>query len=958
MSEHPEIPKLKVTRSSSVVLKPVLGVLIFFALTTPALAQTGVYTWRNDIGRTGQNLNEHILTPANVNSASFGKLFSIPVDGHIYAQPLYVPGVSIPGLGQHNVLYVATQHDSVYAFDADSAAGNNANPLWQANLLDPRRGAAPGATTEPSYDASQVDVVPEIGITGTPVIDAATGTLYVVAKSSELGAVVQRLHALDITTGAERAGSPVMIQASVPGTGNGSVDGVLNLDPRWAHNRPGLLLLNGVLYVGFGSHGDNGPWHGWILSYDAATLAQKGVYCPTPNGIGSGFWMSGSGLAADVMDPVNHPFGRMFVATGNGSFNASPPFDNTQNFSDDVLNLDLGNGQPRVVDSFTPFSEEEINWSDEDLGSGGVLVLPDQAGDHPHLLVEVGKQGIIYLVDRDNMGAFTRGEDRIVQRLTGQVRGLWSTPAYWNGNVYFGGANDTLKSFSLVDGFLSWTPSASSAEAIGYPGASPAISADGNANGIVWTVDSAGFGFGGRAILTAHDADNVARTLYSSNENPDRDDPGAAIKFVVPTVVNGKVYVGGNRVVSVFGLLNSSQPTAATPAFDPGPRSFSGSLTVSITDSSPGVSIYYTTDGTVPTQNSSLYSAPVSITSTTTFSAFATSPGYLPSPVASAVFRHASQTPAPVFSATGGVYSSPQQIALTDGAAEATIYYTLDGSVPDRNSAIYRDPILISSNTTISALAIAPGLNDSMITTATYSFSGSTPVIDFSNGFSTSGGNSGEHPRMVLNGSTRLDDIRLQLTDGGYFEAGSGFYANPVDIRSFTTDFSFQISYAGADGFTFAIQGNGPNALGSNGGSLGYGDGDIPGIRNSVALKFDVYSNDGEGDDSIGLFTNGSRPSWPGLDLRSAGIDLRSGDTMQVHLTYDGAVLAMTLTDGVTYASYSTSFMVDIPGVVGSSNAYVGFTGATGGQTASQKIINWIFSKPAAPSNSGSNNPN
>lgn len=347
----------------------------------------------NDIGRTGQNLTEQTLTPGNVNSTSFGRLFGIAVDGQVNAQPLYVSGVQIPGRGTHNVLYVATEHDTVYALDADNRDGQNATPLWQASMLDPSRGAAPGATTEASADASQVDIVPEIGITGTPVIDANAGTIYLIAKSWENNAVVQRLHALDITTGAERTNSPVLIQASVPGTGNGSVDGVLNLDPRWAHNRPGSLLLNGVLYAGFGSHGDNGPWHGWILSYDASTLTQRGVYCPTPNGIGSGFWMSGAGLAADVIDPNGQPFGRMFVATGNGSFNARPPFTQDRNFSDDVLHLDLANGRPTVVDSFTPFSEAEINWSDEDVGAGGVLVLPDQPGGHPHLLVEVGKQG-------------------------------------------------------------------------------------------------------------------------------------------------------------------------------------------------------------------------------------------------------------------------------------------------------------------------------------------------------------------------------------------------------------------------------------------------------------------------------------------------------------------------------------------------------------------------------------
>ncbi len=918
------------------------------SLALPAFAGgAGVYTWRNDIGRTGQNPNETILRAENVNTDSFGKLFSLPVDGQVYAQPLYVPNLNIPGRGTHNVLFIATEHDSVYAFDADSDSGDNANPLWQASMLDASRGAAPGATTEASADASQVDIVPEIGITGTPVIDGSTGTLYVVAKSWENYSVVQRLHALDITTGAERPNSPVPIQASVPGNGNGSVDGVLRLDPRWANNRPGLLLLNGLVYIGFGSHGDNGPWHGWILSYDAATLQQRGAYCPTPNGIGAGFWMSGAGLAADVVDPGSQPFGRMFVATGNGSFNATPPFSNGQNFSDDVLRLDLTNGQPTVVDSFTPFSEAEINWSDEDLGAGGVLVLPDQPGDHSHLLVEVGKQGIVYLVDRDNMGAFTTGEDKIVERLTGQVRGLWSAPAYWNGHVYFAGANDNLKSFSMTNGFLSWTPVSSSTEAIGYPGASPAISADGNTNGIVWTVDSTGFSFAGRAILAAHDANDVSHTLYSSDQNPDRDNPGGAIKFVVPTIVNGRVYVGGDRIVSVYGLLNSWQPTAAPPSFSPGSQSFTDSITVAMSNPSPGTSIYYTTDGSAPNLNSTLYTGPIKVASTTTIIAFAAGSGYSPSGTSSAAFVQELQAPAPMLSVAAGSYSSSQRITLTHSAPNAIIYYTLDGTTPSSSSSVYRDPIMITNDCTVNAIAVVEGFTTSAVASAHYAFFTTTEVFSFSNGFSSSLDGSASNPQMVLNGSSRLDDTRLQLTDGGYFEAGSAYYSQAVDIRSFATDFSFQISNAGADGFTFTIQANGPNALGGVGGALGY-----QAVPNSIAIKFDVFDNNGEGADSTGLFINGAPPLTPSLNLRGSGIDLSSGDTMQVHLSYDGSILSMSINDGVTYAAYSTSFAVDIPASLGASSAYVGFTAGTGGQTASQKIMNWVFSKPVASSTS------
>ena len=826
----------------------------------PLQSQTAVTTWRNDIARTGRNSRETILTPANVKASSFGRLFSLPVDGAVYAQPLYVPNLQIPGKGVHNVLFVATQHDSVYAFDAGSNTGENSRPLWQISLISADHGATLGAMPVSSDELGH-DIIPEVGITGTPVIDLASKTLYVVAKWTENGGVVQRLHALDILTGNERPNSPVEIRASSPGSGSGSVDGVITFDKRWENNRPGLLLLNGIVYLGYGSHGDNGPWHGWILAYDGQTLQQTGAYNPTPNGIGSGFWMAGAGLAADVADPVNHPFGRMFVSTGNGSFNATPPFNNSQNFSDDILNLDLANGKPSIADSFTPFTEEELNWSDEDLGSGGVLLLPDQTtGAHRRLLVQSGKQGIIYLVDRDNMGGFTPGRDNIVQEIRGQIQGLWSTPAYWSKHVYFAGANDKLKAFTLTDGQLSWTPSAVSPDSVGYPGASPAISANAKENAIVWMVDSSGFTNDAPAVLTAHDANDVASLLYSSSEVSDRDNPGAAVKFVVPTVADGKVYVGAAGQVSVFGLMHPGLQAAA-PTFSPGPQSFSGSLEVSIADATPG----------------------------------------------------------------------------------AIIYYTLDGSAPNQSSPVYGGPVVITGDTTINAVAAAPGVADSSHSTASYRLANAENAIDFGTGFSNALQQMGGNPPMTFNGSSRLDDTRLQLTDGGYQEAGSAFYSTAVNIRSFKTDFTFQLSNAAADGFTFTLQGQGANALGGSGGALGYSEGERPGLQKSVAIKFDLYNNGGEGFNSTGLYVNGAAPYFPSIDLTRSGIDLHSGSTIRVNLTYDGKTLAMKMTDQVTSASWFTQFDVDIPGIVGGDSAFAGFTGGTGGERASQKILTWIF---------------
>ncbi len=328
----------------------ILVAVVHLALCVGVFAQTNVTTQHNDIARTGANTNETILTPANVNTSTFGKLFSQAVDGYVYAQPLYLSGVTMgAGTSQagttHNVVFIATEHDSVYAFDADSNGGANANPLWRVTLLDAAHGAATGATSVPQANVASADIVPEIGITGTPVIDSTTNTLYVVGKTKENGTYVQRFHALDITTGQEKFGGPTTITASVPGNGNGSSAGTLKFDSLWELNRPGLLLVNGIVYMGFAAHGDNGPWHGWILAYNAATLQQTGVWCTSPNSLGSGVWMSGTGLAADI--PSGKPYGRMFTVTGNGTFDT-----NLQAYGDSIVRLDLTNGTFAVIRLF------------------------------------------------------------------------------------------------------------------------------------------------------------------------------------------------------------------------------------------------------------------------------------------------------------------------------------------------------------------------------------------------------------------------------------------------------------------------------------------------------------------------------------------------------------------------------------------------------------------------------
>jgi hypothetical protein len=522
-------------------------ILAFFvAFIVPVYAQVSVTTSRNDNSRDGQNLSETILTPDNVNATSFGKLFSHNVAGYVYAQPLYVPNVTIPGLGVHNVVYVATQHDSVYAFDADSNTGVNASPLWHRSFIDPKH----GITTVSSGDVSCTDIVPEIGVTSTPVIDTATGTMYLIAKTKENGNFFQRLHALDITTGKERSGSPVVIRAHVKGNGDGNVNGVVYFDPLTEGQRSGLLLQNGGVYIGWASHCDNGPYHGWVMSYDEITLKQTAIWNSTPNGGLGGVWQSGTGLAAD--SGFN-----LFFATGNGTYDGKK---GGEDFSDTVAKLAPPVGDRfRLADWFTPYNQLDLSNGDTDVGSGGVLLLPDQGmgAPHQHLLVQVGKEGSIYLIDRDKMGHFhANNNNQIVQDMENAIAGLWATPAWWNNNVYFGGSGDNLRqyTFDTNSGLLSNGAVFVSPTYFGFPGPSPSISANGTGDAIVWALQTDDYGTGS-ATLHAYDATNIGTELYNSGQSGSRDDPGGAVKFTVPTVANGKVYVPAVQRLTVYGLL-------------------------------------------------------------------------------------------------------------------------------------------------------------------------------------------------------------------------------------------------------------------------------------------------------------------------------------------------------------------------------------------------------------------
>ncbi len=903
-----------------------------------------VLTWRYDNTHQGQNTQETVLTPTNVNTNTFGKLFSQAVDGQVYAQPLYVANLTING-ATHNVIFIVDEHDSVYAFDADSNGGTNSAPLWQASMISTAHGAGAGATTVPYTDVQSGvgDIHPEIGISSTPVIDLTTKTLFVVAKSKENGTYFQRLHALNILTGGEQPGSPVSISASVPGDGSGSSGGTLAFSTLWQNNRSALGLFNGNIYIPFGSHGDDGPWHGWVLVYNETTLQQTAAICTSPNGWGNGVWGAGAGLPIDTVSAN----GRAFLATGNGDWTSYPPLTSNVDYGASILRYDLSNGGFAISDAFTPFNQANLSAGDLDQGSGGVLLLPNQPGTYPHLLVQVGKEGRILVINRDNLGGYVGPNasynTNAVQDITNALQsenGLWSTPAYWNGNVYMWAENDSLKMFPITNGVLATRASAQSSATSAFPGATPVVSSNGTQNGIVWALMTEAFSSNGSSVLYAFNANNVVQELYDSNQNSTRDNPGQAIKFTVPVVTNGKVYVGAGGQVDVYGILGGTQQAPA-PVISPAGGTFNGSQQVTLTDTVSGATIYYTTDGSTPTTASTKYTAPFQLTTDTTVQAIASASGYLQSAVSTATYTFNTQTAMPQFSPAAGSYTTTQSVAISDSTSGAVIYYTTDGSTPTTNSTKYTAPITVSASTVINAIATDSGLTNSNVASASYTIQPNGTEINYGSGFASVAG-------LTLNGSaTNADDTRLQLTTGGTYQASSVFYNTPTNIQAFTTNFGFQLSDALADGFTFTIQNAGPTAIGGYGGSLGYGPnpttGTTGGIAKSVAIKFDFYSNAGEGTDSTGLYINGAAPTVPAVDMTSSGVVLSSGDSINANMTYDGVNLILTLTDIVVNKTFTHTFPINIPATIGSNVAYIGFTGGSGGQSSSQKILSWTF---------------
>jgi hypothetical protein len=562
----------------------------------------GVFTHHNDLSRDGVNAQEYALAPGNVSPATFGKLFSCATataaeaqasQGAVFTQPLWVPGLNIGG-GVHNVIFVATQHDTVFAFDADA---NPCVTYWQVNLLDTPHGGTSGESPvfwdDVGCQCGVGDIYPEVGVTGTPVIDPTTNTVYLVSTSQNisLGTFYQRLHALDLISGDEKFQAPVGISASVPGTANGG--STITFSPQMQNQRPGLALTAGTVYIGWASHEDASPWNGWLIGYSAGNVQQQvSVFNTSPNGGAGGIWAGGGAPAVDSE-------GNIYVATGNGLFDANNSSMPDTDYGDSVLKLapftgSTGNGENlNLLDFFTPDDQSCISGSDTDLGAGQPVLLPDQtSGPVLHLLVQMGKEGVIYLLNRDNLGHLQANNcsgtnSQIVQTFVGSTSGFYGTPAFWQNSLYFAGtldnpgAGDYLKMFSFdpSTGTFDTTPASQSSEYYYFPGASPSISSQGASNGIVWAIDASAYGYAnpdagnppgqvncfqiplpaqcaGPAVLHAYDAANLSMEYWNSSMAANnRDQAGNAIKFVPPTIANGKVYVSARGEVDVYGVL-------------------------------------------------------------------------------------------------------------------------------------------------------------------------------------------------------------------------------------------------------------------------------------------------------------------------------------------------------------------------------------------------------------------
>jgi hypothetical protein len=887
------------------------------------LVPANVLTYHNDVASTGVNSAETQLTRANVNSTTFGKLFQVQVQGQVYAQPLVMQNVNVttgPNAGVHDVVFVVTEHDQLYAFDAAAPTGVL---LWQRDFLDITNANnhlpnATALTTVPQADVNTSDITNEIGITGTPVIDLAANTLYVIVKTKETvggtGHWVQRLHAVNIQNGADRAvsliGDTTGTNANntpiyVYGTGNGAVTDPYNGTGRQVvqfnalreHQRPALTLVNGVVYAGWASHGDNGPYHGWMVGWDAATLALKGVLNTTPNGGLGGIWMAGGALSFDGT--------YFYFETGNGTFDGNNGSITTSNptapapgpvtgldaqgfpvngdYGDSFCkaaldptttpqNQNVNGWGLKIVDYFTPFNQAYLNSRDLDVGSSACVVVPDTYGSaaHPRLLIGSGKEGVIYLIDRDNMGKYGLSNN-IVQNTANQLSGSLDTAAIYNGRIYYvEGYGGTAKTFTLANGVLSTMPETRSTDSFAFAGSTPSVSSNGLTDGIVWDIDR------GTNQLRAYSTDAYATELYTSDQAPNgRDSLGAAVKFQVATVANGRVYVGSgtgdpNDFLVVYGLITPPNAPPAAPS----------NLAAQPVSSSQ-INLTWTNNAASPNVADGFY-VEQSPNGTSNWTQIAT--------------------------ATGTAYS-------VGGLSPATTYYFRIRAFNAVGTSAYTNPPVA----------------------ATTSNQGNT--INYPANFSTypNGG------ALTFNGGAAITSNRLRLTSGANNQARSVFATAQQNINAFTTTFTYTKS-GSADGVTFVVHRDprGLTALGGGGGSLAYGG--TGAITPSFVLAINIYNGHPYGTEFL---TNGTID----FNYTQTHINTSLNNTpITVTITYyGGRTLTATLTQGSNSETKTFTFATNLATLLGGSTAYVGFTGATGGANSTQDILSWTYAPLTPP---------
>ena len=851
------------------------------ALSTTVLAGHG------DAQNTGQQLNETVLNAGNVGPATFGKLFTVQVDGAVYAQPLTIPAVQInsgSASSVHNTVFVATEHGGVYALDADSGA-----ILWQQSVINP----AAGITPVTQADDPVLNIAPESCITGSPVIDPATGTLYLEAETRNVinGQVhiLQTLHAFDIHSGVEVDGGPMVIAdavananetaftpvsgPSVGGSGAASVNGVLTFNAYLEFQRPGLAISNGSVYVAFGSNADTGPYHGWVLGFNKSTLALDAVFCDTPNAVGGGLWQAGGDIA---VDPAT---GDLFISVGNGAFDVQlngQGFPALGDYGDAVVKLvpdatTAANPGPNgwgisVQDYFAPFNQAELNARDFDVGSSGPLLLSDAAGSaaHQHLLLAGGKEGRLYLIDRDNMGKFDPQNDHVVQEVVNADNGQVDQEAYYDGRVYVVGSyGDVARAYSVANAQLSTGPSSTSSNAYQFPGSSPTVSSDSAtdpAAAVVWTTDT------GAGELRAYSVDNLADELFSSSEAPaGRDRLGAPpSKFAAVTVADGHVWTPSTgKLLTVYGLLPPNTTLPKLPAgltVQPGSR---GQLVLAWSNTAVnqgGILVQESTDGGA------------------TFSPLANLPGY------------------------------PNEFTVS-GLSDATSYtFEIEAY---NNIGV--------SGWTAPASGVTPPAPQGS-------------AIDFSSGFAQA------QSAVTLNGSAALTGGDLLLTTGAN-QAGSALLNSPVQAARFFTSFDFTLNPDSQGGMAFVISGGGPTSLGSGGAGLGYA-----GLPSSAAVYFEAADAGEDLASFTGLLVNGAAVSSANqVSLDDDGIDLTSGHQFHVTLQYDGATLSETIRDLSANVSEAYTFPLQLPAAIATGNASVGFCASTTTDAAQQAVEAWTY---------------